>query len=82
VKTITLEIEDSVYEAAERLAAQRQSSVDELAREALAHAVEAAPSASTAAEQDAAQRRELADLFRKANLVLGYKPSRDKTYER
>ena len=82
MKTITVELDDDVYAAAERLASRRHSSVNELLRQTLEQAVGSRAALLGDAEKEAAQRRELAELFRKADLVLGYRPSREKTYER
>jgi hypothetical protein len=84
VKNITLSVEDEVYQSARVEAARRRTSVSAIVRGYLkAFAQGKAPVVTCDIEdEDRKSREELARLFRQANLVLGYKPGRDKTYER
>lgn len=84
VKNITLSVDDEVYQAARVEAAKRQTSVSAVVRAYLtAFARGTAPVLTASADdQDRRNREELVQLFREANLVLGYTPTREKTYER
>lgn len=84
MKNITLSVEDEVYQLARVEAAKRRTSVSAIVRGYLrAFARGQAPVVSDdPAREDQQCREELAGLFRQANLVLGYKPARDKSYER
>lgn len=82
MKSIVLDLDDKVFQTAELVAAERHTSVRDLAREALEKAVGAATVLSDEKGRDAAQRRELADALKECNLVLGYAPARERTYER
>ena len=84
MKNITVSVDDTVYHAARVAAAQNRTSVSALVRKYLtAVAKGKAPALADDDEiGDGKDREELVRLFREANLVLGYKPSREKTYER
>ena len=66
------------------MAAQRQTNVTAVLRGYLFAFVKGkAPVLLDPGEaEDHKNREQLVKLFEKANLVLGYKPSREKTYER
>jgi hypothetical protein len=84
VKNITVSVDDELYHAARVAAAQKQTSVTAAVRGYLA--AFASGKAPLMNEPDAKTERqdrdELVRLFREANLVLGYQPSRGKSYER
>lgn len=82
VKTITVTVEDDVYATAEDQAARRKTTVNQLAQEALRQALAPHTASLSDEERDRRQRLELAEALKRCNLVLGYRPSREKTYER
>jgi Family of unknown function (DUF6364) len=82
VKNLTLSLDDEVYHAARVEAAKRRTSVSAVVRSYLQSFAHGKIPAESAAERDRKERDELVRLFRQANLVLGYKPSREKSYER
>lgn len=84
VKNITVSVEDDLYHAARVAAAQRQTNVTALLRSYLTALVKGkapvlTPDGDVAADDE---RKELVKLFAGSKLVLGYPPSRQKTYER
>lgn len=84
MKTINLTIDEETWREARILAAKRDTSVSALVREALREMTGQYHANADAAEKerDRLERKELVDMLRACNLVLGYKPSREKTYER
>ncbi|MBI4025368.1 MAG: hypothetical protein HY360_10345 [Verrucomicrobia bacterium] len=84
MKNITLSVEDDVYQAARVEAAKRQTSLSAVVRGYLRLFARGQAPVLTddGKDEERTNREELVRLFRKANLVLGYKPSREKTYER
>lgn len=83
VKNITVSVDDEVYHAARVKAAELRTSVSVLVRnylEALRRGQ--APVQPQDEEAHRKNRAELVRLFREANLILGYQPNREKTYER
>lgn len=84
VKNITVSVDDALYRAARVVAARHQTSVSALVRGYLSALVagKASLHSNDSEADDVQQRRKLARLFREANLVLGYQPSREKTYVR
>lgn len=84
MKDITVSVDDDVYRAAHGMAAQNQTSVSILVRNYLnAMVIGKAPVLPDQNPEDNRQdREELVRLFREANLVLGCKPTREKTYAR
>jgi hypothetical protein len=82
VKNITLSLDDAVYHAARVEAAKRRTSVSAVVRAYLQGFAEGKTPVESFADRDRKQRAKLARLFRQANLVLGYKPNREKSYER
>ncbi len=84
MKNITVSVDEDLYRAARIAAAENQTTVSALVRNYLSAVTKG--KAPVMAEDDAIQehksREELVKLFREANLVLGYKPSREKTYAR
>lgn len=84
MKNITVSVDDELYHAARVAAAQRQTNVTAVLRGYLAAFVTGkAPLVGEPDDDgDRKNRDELVRLFQEADLVLGYKPSRDKTYER
>jgi hypothetical protein len=78
-------VDDELYHAARVAAAQRKTNVTAVLRGYLTAFVQGkAPLLTESPEDnpDRKNREELVRLFREANLVLGYQPSRDQTYER
>lgn len=84
VKNITVSVDDALYHAARVAAAQRQTNVTALLRGYLTAFVKGkAPALNEPQEaEDRKNREELVKLFEQSNLVLGFEPSREKTYER
>jgi hypothetical protein len=82
VKNLTLSLDDAVYHAARVEAAKRRTSVSAVVRSYLQDFARGKTPVESAALRDQKERAELVRLFRQANLVLGYKPTRAKTYER
>ena len=86
VKNITISVEDALYREARVAAAKRQTSVSAMVRGYLTALVQgkiALPDEDESEEaRDLREREELADLLGSCRLVLGYEPSREKTYER
>jgi hypothetical protein len=84
MKNITLTVDDDVYAAIETEAGKHQTSVSALVEgywRTLGQNQSGAPPDRQPREQTK-NRQELVRLFQEANLVLGYKPSREKTYDR
>ena len=84
MKNITLTVDDDVYDVVESEASKRQTSVRALIEGYLRTLGQGrtAVRPDWTEEEERKNREELVRLFREANLVLGYKPSREKTYER
>jgi hypothetical protein len=84
VKNITVSVEDELYHAARVAAAQHRTNVTALLRSYLVAFVKGkAPTLDQSeCDGDRSKREDLVRLFQEANLVLGYQPGRDKTYER
>jgi len=82
VKNLTLSLDDAVYHAARVEAAKRRTSVSAVVRTYLQEFAQGRISVESAVLRDRQKRAELVRLFRQANMVLGYKPTRQKTYER
>jgi len=84
VKNITVTVKDELYHAARVAAALRKTNVTAVVRAYLAaFAKGKAPLLTeTGDDADRRNRQKLVRLFGEANLVLGYKPSRERTYER
>jgi plasmid stability protein len=88
VKTVNLTIDEETWRASRIEAAKHNTSLSALVRGYLKAMVQGkAPIVletddASAEEKDRKQREELVRLFEKSNLVLGYQPSREKTYER
>ncbi len=86
MKTLSVTIDDAVYESVENIAGELNTSVDVLVREYLGGLNratgqrQAVPESN--AESDQRQRAELVEALGKCNLVLGYRPTREQTYER
>jgi hypothetical protein len=80
-------VDDAVYESAESVAAKWNTSLSALVGEYLAglgratQAPKPEPQSESEEERDRREREKLVRLFREANLVLGYKPTREKTDE-
>ena len=83
VKNITVSVEDDVYRSARVEAAKQNTSVSAVVRNYLgAFARGQAPVLSAEAEDDDRKnRRRLVKLLSECKLDLGYRPSRDMTYE-
>ena len=86
VKNITVSLEEALYREARVVAAKRQTSVSALVRGFLTALVQGKiplpDEDETEEARDRRERGELADLLDSCQLVLGYEPSREKTYER
>jgi len=84
VKNITVSVEDDLYHAARVAAAQQKTNVTAVLRRYLVALVKGEAPLMRDPPEDAERknRENLARLFREANLVLGYKPTREKTHER
>jgi hypothetical protein len=84
VKNITVSVDDELYHAARVAAAQKRTNVTAVLRGYLTAFVEGkAPLIEEAGPDKERQNQEdLVEALRGCNLVLGYKPSREKTYER
>ena len=82
VKNLTLSLDDAVYHAAGVEAAKRRTSLSAVVRAYLRTFAQGKIPAESTEERDRKERAELVRLFREANLVLGYKPTREKSYER
>ena len=88
VKTVKLMIDEETWRASRIEAAKHNTSLSALVRGYLKAMTQGkAPivletDEASAKEEDRKQREEMVRLFEKANLVLGYQPTREKTYER
>jgi hypothetical protein len=84
VKNITVTVDDELYHAARVAAAQKKTNVTAVLRGYLTAFVEGkAPLIEEAdPNEDRKEREELVAALKECNLVLGYEPSREKTYER
>ncbi len=84
MKNVTIAIDDDTYHAARVEAAKRKTSISAVVRTLLAGFAQGKlPIPETdPLNEERKNREELVSLFREANLVLGYKPTREKTYER
>ena len=82
VKNITLSVEDDVYQSARVEAAKQQTSLSAVVRNYLRlFASGRAPSVMDDNTEDRKNREKLVKLLSGCKLELGYKPSREKTYE-
>jgi hypothetical protein len=82
VKNLTLSLDDAVDHAPRVEAAKRHTSVSAVVRAYLQTFAQGKIPAGSAEERDRNERADLVRLFREANLGLGYKPTREKSYER
>ncbi|GEM_PF-1709049 len=88
VKTVNLTIDEETWRSARIEAAKHNTSLSALVRGYLQAMVQGkAPivlesSKEDAEEEDRKQREELVRLFESIPFELGYKPTREKTYER
>ncbi len=88
MKTINLSIDEETWKASRIEAAKHNTSLSALVRGYLKAMTQGkAPivletDEASEEEEDRKQREELVRLFEKSNMVLGYKPTREKTYER
>ena len=84
MKNITLSVDDEVYQLARVEAARRSTSVSAVVRAYLQDFARGAAPALTESpgDRDRKNREKLVTLFEQANLVLGFRPAREKTYER
>jgi hypothetical protein len=71
-----------VYHAARVEAAKRRTSVSAVVRAYLQTFAQGKSPVESPEDHDRKERAELVRLFRQANLVLGYKPTRKKSYKR
>ena len=79
-----MSVDDELYHAARVAAAQQRTNVTAVLRGYLVAFVRGKAPLMRAPQDDPERknREELVGLFRGAKLVLGYKPTREKTYER
>ncbi len=82
MKNITVSVEDELYHAARVAAAQRQTNVTAVLRTYLQAFVRGEVAVQEPVDRDRKNREELVAALKGCNLVLGYKPTREKTYER
>ena len=84
MKNITVSGDEDLYRAARVAAAEHDTTVSALVRNYLTDVVKGKAPMITedGATGERKNREELVKLFREANLVLGYKPGRDKTCAR
>jgi len=82
VKNITVSVEDELYHAARVAAAQRQTNVTAVLRNYLQAFVRGEVSVEGPVDLDRKNREELVAALKGSHLVLGYQPTREKTYER
>lgn len=82
MKNVNVSVDEETWKAARILAAKRDTSVSALVREALRQMTVGETSTLSEEERDRQEREQLADLLKESNLVLGYSPTREKTYER
>ena len=85
MKTVNLSIPDETWQAARIEAAKHNTSLSGLVRCYLQAMVQGkAPiiTEETTEDADKANRQALLNALQSSNLVLGYEPSRSKTYER
>jgi hypothetical protein len=84
VKNITVSVDDELYHAARVAAARKKTNVTAVLRSYLAAFVQGkAPMlAEPGEDEDRKDRETLVAALKECNLVLGYQPSREKTYER
>jgi hypothetical protein len=84
VKNITVSVDDDLYHAARVAAAQKKTNVTAVLRAYLTAFVEGKAPLIEEADPDEGrkEREELVAALKECNLVLGYRPSREKTYER
>ncbi|MCC5804903.1 MAG: ribbon-helix-helix protein, CopG family [Opitutales bacterium] len=81
MKTVNLTIEEDLWREARVLAANRDMSASALMREALRERLERERGSESAVEAERKRRERLADLLNDSGLVLGYTPTRERTYE-
>jgi len=84
MKTVTVSIDENVYRAARAAAAKHERSLKEMVRgylRALASGHAAVVYPDWTVEEEKKNRQELVRLLSECKLELGYKPSREKTYE-
>jgi len=86
VKNITVSLDEALYWETRVAAAKRQTSVSALVRGFLSALVlgkiPMPDEDETEEARDRREREELADLLGSCKLILGYEPSREKTYDR
>lgn len=86
MKTVSVVVDDAVYQSVENIAGELNTSVDVLLREYLGGLQRATGQRQTGPEtneeDDRRQRAELVEALKNCNLVLGYQPTREQTYER
>src|SRR5687767_2875527 len=84
VKNITVSVDDEVYRQARVAAAKRGTRVSALVGSYLQAVANGSAPASLEdeAQRDRLQRLRLAQALKNCNLVLAYRPTREKTYKR
>lgn len=85
MKTVNLSIPDDVWRVARIEAAKHNTTLSGLVRgylQAMARGKAPIITESEAEESEKQNRQALLDALRSTDLILGYEPSRSKTYER
>ena len=80
MKTVTLTIEDEIYQAAEAEAARRQTTVGEVVQEALQALAKGKAPSEGAEQTEREQRLRLVDLLEQCGIDLTERPTREATY--
>ncbi len=83
MKTVSITVDDDVYAAVETEASKRRTSVSALVESYLRTLGQGRPVLRPKwnEEEERKNREELVRLLRECKLELGYKPSRERTYE-
>lgn len=84
MKSITLTLDDALYEAVETEASRRQTSVSAVVEGCLRTLRPSRPAARPDRNEEEEERRNREDLVRSlaaCKLELGYPPTRERTYE-
>ena len=80
MKTVTLTIEDEIYQAAEAEAARRQTTVGQVVQEALRSMARGEAPGEAAEQTEREQRLRLVDLLEQCGIDLTERPTREATY--
>lgn len=80
MKTVTVSIEDEIYQAAEAEAARRQTTVGEVVQEALRTMAAGKAPDEVAEQTEREQRLRLVDMLEQCRIDLTERPTREATY--